>query len=361
MKKKVGILFGGKSAEHEVSLQSAKNVIAALDKNKYDAVLIGIAKDGTWLLENEDFLINESDPKNIKLKTDCDHCALVPAGRGRICNLTKPGNDVFVDVVFPILHGPCGEDGSVQGLLKLADVPFVGSGVLGSAICMDKEIMKSVLSSARIPIGKYMVLKEGGELPSYNAVKKELGEPCFVKPASMGSSIGVEKIHNEGEYKKFVDAAFNFDNKIILEEFIDGREIECAVLGNDNPKASLPGEVKPVAEFYSYSAKYLDAKAAIIEVPAVLSEETVQQIQELAIKTFKELSADGLSRVDFFLQKDGKILVNEINTMPGFTKISMYPKMWNVSGISYSDLISRLIDLSFEKYKNDSSINTSFS
>ncbi|GMO54639.1 MAG: D-alanine--D-alanine ligase [Termitinemataceae bacterium] len=359
---KVGILFGGKSAEHEVSLQSAKNVFDAIDKTRFDPVLIGINKSGEWLLENSpnDFLINSDDPKNIKLKTDCDHVVLLPAGRGKLYNLTHNKVQVSLDVIFPILHGPCGEDGTVQGLLKLADIPFVGCGVLGSAVGMDKGVMKSLLVNEGIPIGKYIVVNKVDDIPSYDLVKNKIGEPCFVKPANMGSSVGVEKIHNESEYKKFVEAAFKYDNKIILEEFIEGREIECAVLGNDEPLASLPGEVKPQVEFYSYSAKYLDDKAAIVEVPASLDEKSVKCVQSLAVKTFKALSASGLSRVDLFLKKDGSFLVNEINTMPGFTKISMYPKMWAACGISYSNLITKLIDLAFENYNKENAINTSY-
>jgi D-alanine-D-alanine ligase len=359
-KTKVGILFGGKSAEHEVSLQSAKNVFDAIDKTKYDPILIGIDKSGTWLLEKEDFLINASDPKNITLRTDCDHVVLPPACKGKIYNLTNSKNHVSVDVIFPILHGPCGEDGTVQGLLKLADIPFVGSGVLGSAVGMDKDVMKSLLVNANLPVGKYIVVNKTNPLPSYTDIKAKIGVPCFVKPANMGSSVGVEKIHDESEYKKFVETAFKFDNKIILEEFIEGREIECAVIGNDNPSASIPGEVKPISEFYSYSAKYLDEKAALIEVPANLNQDTIKSVQELAVKTFKVLQGEGLARVDFFLQKDGKVIVNEINTMPGFTKISMYPKMWQACGLQYSELITRLIELAFEKYNKECKLNTSY-
>ncbi|GMO23785.1 MAG: D-alanine--D-alanine ligase [Termitinemataceae bacterium] len=368
-KTKVCILCGGKSAEHEVSLQSAKNVYDAIDKNKYDPVLVGIDKNGNWLLEGSDFLINAHDPKNIRLNPNGLPVVLVKGSgeEGRLVSLSGTKETFDIDVVFPILHGPCGEDGTVQGLLKLAGIPFSGGGVLGSAVGMDKDVMKKLLAFDDIPICKHIVItRQNGEgqlqeyIPPYDEIKNKLGEPCFVKPANMGSSVGVEKIHNEAEYKKYVNLAFQYDTKIILEEFIKGREIECAVLGNEDPVASVPGEVKSSHEFYSYDAKYLDENGAAIIIPAKIDANTTKQIQDLAVKTFKALYASGLSRVDFFLTDAGKIYVNEINTMPGFTKISMYPKLWEASGISYTKLIDRLIELAFECYKKENSLNTSY-
>ncbi len=314
----IAILFGGKSAEHEVSLRSAKNVVDALDRKKYQPILIKINKTGPWFF---------------------------PKSRRKI------------DVVFPILHGPFGEDGTVQGLLKLAGLPFVGSSVLGSAVGMDKDVMKRLLRDAGIPIGKFLVLWEDGR-PNYQEIVEKLGSPFFIKPANLGSSVGVHKVKNENEFKTAITDAFQYDRKVLAEEFIDGREIECAVLGNDHPKASVPGEVVVKDEFYSYEAKYLDENGASLEIPAKLPSEIVKQIQNLALKTFQTLSAEGLARVDFFLKKNDEVLVNEINTMPGFTSISMYPKLWEASGIGYTELIDRLIQLALERSEKERKLGT---
>ena len=357
----IGILFGGKSAEHEVSLQSAKNVFDAIDKEKYNPILIGIDKSGKWLLNNESkFLLNVDDPKLIKLNQSSDSVALVPQSAGEISNFSNTSQNLKVDVVFPILHGPFGEDGTVQGLLKLANLPFVGASVLGSAVGMDKDVMKRLLRDAGIPIGKFIVLKSHEAIPDFQKVKNELGLPFFVKPANMGSSVGVNKVHDESEYKNGLLKAFDFDTKIILEEFIKGREIECSVLGNENPIASIPGEVISNHEFYSYDAKYIDEHGAVLDIPAKVSIQTAKRIQELAIKTFQALSCEGLGRVDFFLKDDGQVIVNEINTIPGFTKISMYPKLWEASGISYTELIDKLIKLAIERFKKEQKLKTSY-
>ncbi|MDR3139992.1 MAG: D-alanine--D-alanine ligase [Treponema sp.] len=357
----VGILFGGKSAEHEVSLQSAKNVFDALDRTKYDPVLIGIDKSGRWLLNDESrFLLNADDPKRVTLNPEGDAVALLPQGGGVISNLAAPGREKSIDVVFPILHGPFGEDGTVQGLLKLADIPFVGAGVLASAAGMDKDVMKRLLRDAGIPVGKFLVFKSHEVLPPFQAIREELGLPFFVKPANMGSSVGVGKIRNEEEYPLCVREAFEYDTKIILEEFIPGRELECSVLGNEEPLASLPGEVKSRHEFYSYDAKYLDEQGAVLEIPARINEDVCRALQALAVKTFQTLACEGLGRVDFFLKPDGTIMVNEINTMPGFTRISMYPKLWEASGLSYSALIDRLIALALDRFKKEKKLKTSY-
>ncbi|MDR0494162.1 MAG: D-alanine--D-alanine ligase [Treponema sp.] len=357
----VGILFGGKSAEHEVSLQSAKNVYDAIDRSKFEPVLIGIDKNGKWYSMGDSLsLLNTSDPRRISLNPAGDPTALVPESKGALLNKAGQLADGFkLDVVFPILHGPCGEDGTVQGLLKLADVPFVGSGVLGSAVSMDKDVMKRLFRDAGIPIGKFLSYTAHNPRPSFAAVTGVLGSPVFVKPANMGSSVGVSKAHNEDEFAAALREAFQYDTKIIIEEFIKGREIECAVLGNENPVASVPGEIIPTHEFYSYEAKYLDENGAALEIPAKLDSETQKHIQELAVKAFQTLCCEGLSRVDFFLKENGEALVNEINTMPGFTKISMYPKLWEASGVAgsgnagggigYTELISRLIELAMKK------------
>ena len=255
------------------------------------------------------------------------------------------------------MHGPFGEDGSMQGLLKLAGVPFVGPGVLGSAVGMDKDVMKRLFRDAGIPIGKFITLKTNDKI-NFGKIKKELGLPVFVKPANMGSSVGVSKVRNEKELKKAAKEAFKFDTKIVIEENIPGREIECAVLGNDFPMASIPGEIIANQDFYSYDAKYIDA-GSVAEIPAKITAKTKKQIQELTIKVFQVLNCEGLSRVDFFLKKDGKVLVNEINTIPGFTNISMYPKLWEASGIPVSKLIDRLIELAIERFEKEKKLQTS--
>ena len=358
---RVGILFGGKSAEHEISLLSAKNVIDALDRSKYEPVLIGIDKSGRWVTsEPSKFLLNHTDPKLIALnKAESRDVALVPQSAGKLTGLDTAGLDRSVDVVFPILHGPLGEDGAVQGLLKLADVPFVGAGVLGSAVGMDKDVMKRLLRDAGIPVPKFLVFGRGRK-PDYAAVTKALGAPVFVKPANLGSSVGISKAKDQAGFEKAVALAFRYDTKIVIEESIKGREIECAVLGNEQPKASIPGEIIPTHEFYSYEAKYLDAEGAKLEIPAKLDAETVKRVQEMAVKTFQALNCEGMGRVDFFLTKEGTLYVNEINTIPGFTKISMYPKLWEASGIGYTALISRLIELAIERFQHEQTLSSTY-
>lgn len=358
---RVGILFGGKSAEHEVSLQSAKNVIDAINRDKYKPVLIGIDKSGRWLLnESSNFLLNSDNPKLIRLNQASDSVALVPQSEGEISNLTRRDFSQAVDVVFPILHGPLGEDGTVQGLLKLANIPFVGAGVLGSAVGMDKDVMKRLLRDAQIPIADFMVVRSGETVPDYADVIDALGSPVFVKPVNMGSSVGVYKVQNQEEYTKAIEGAFEYDLKIIIEETVIGREIECSVLGNEDPIASVPGEVIPHHEFYSYEAKYIDENGAGLEIPADLPADIVENVQDVAVRTFKVLCCEGLARVDVFLKDDGTIVVNEINTIPGFTAISMYPKLWEASGISYTDLIGKLIELAIERYQKEQKLKTAY-
>ena len=315
-KLKIGILFGGKSAEHEISVISATNIIKALDKNKYQIFKIKINKEGEFNL-----------------------------------NFLKK-----MDVIFPVLHGPFGEDGSVQGLLKVLNLPFVGAGVLGSAVGMDKDLMKRLFKEAEIPIGKFIVFKMGEKI-SFQKVKKDLGLPLFIKPANMGSSVGIHKIKNEKEFIIGVKDAFQYDTKIIIEEFIEGKEIECSVLGNEKLIASLPGEIISNADFYSYSSKYLDNKS-VCEIPANLPQNTIKKIKDLAVKVFKTLNCEGMGRVDFFVKKNGGVLVNEINTIPGFTSISMYPKLWEASGLPISKLLDRLIELAIERFNQEQKLKT---
>ena len=362
VKKRAGILFGGKSAEHEISLLSAKNIYEAIDREKFEPVLVGIDKSGRWVMNDASrFLHNADNPALISLNTDGRQVALRPEDRGLLAleNAASPFTDVPLDVVFPILHGPFGEDGTIQGFLKLADIPFVGPGVLGSAAGMDKDAMKRLLRDAQIPIGKFLTLKSHERLPSFAEVEAALGAPFFIKPANMGSSVGISKVRTEGEYSAAVKDAFQYDTKIVIEEFIPGREIECAVLGNEDPAASVPGEIIPSHDFYSYDAKYLDEKGASLEIPAKLDDDTKRRVQELAVKVFQALCCEGLSRVDFFLKADGEIIVNEINTMPGFTKMSMYPKLWEASGVSYTELITRLIELAISRFEKERRLKTS--
>jgi D-alanine-D-alanine ligase len=360
---KVAILFGGKSAEHEVSLQSAKSVYEALDKNKYEPVLVGIDKKGKWHLSSSSkFLLNDSNPKLIKLNNQSKEISVVPGEEAKqLVPMGGEGESRGIDVVFPVLHGTFGEDGTVQGLLKLMDVPFVGPSVLGSAVGMDKEVAKRLLRDAGIPIAKFVCFKahEKNQI-SFSKIKKELGLPLFVKPANLGSSVGISKVKNEKEFKKAIDDAFLYDSKILIEEYIKGREIEVAVLGNEHPRASTPGEIIPTHEFYSYEAKYIDENGALLQIPAKLPKPVVKKVQELAVRTFKVLECEGMARVDFFVTKSGKACVNEINTIPGFTKISMYPKLWEASGVKYPELINRLIQLAIDRFNREKKLKTSY-
>lgn len=359
---RVAIIFGGKSAEHEVSLQSAKNIIEAIDREKYEIVLIGIDKDGRWFLnEDSGFLLNTSNPKLIHLNKSENEIAIIPGGKSnQLINISN--NELLdkIDIAFPVLHGPFGEDGTIQGLLKLANIPFVGADVIGSAVGMDKDVMKRLLRDKGIPISKFIAYtRDYISDIKFDEIKEKLGMPVFIKPANLGSSVGISKVNNEDELKKAIELAFEFDNKIIVEEFIKGREIECSVLGNNKPIASQPGEVLPIKDFYSYEAKYIDEKGAALQIPAKLSKDKADKIQCYAIDTFKTLCCKGMARVDFFLNDNEEIIVNEINTIPGFTRISMYPKLWEISGISYPNLIDKLIMLALERYEEQKKLKVS--
>lgn len=362
-KVRVAILFGGKSAEHEVSLRSAKNIITSLDKNKYEPILIGIDKKGGWYLnEASQKVLNASSPKLLKLNTSEKSVALVPEQKaGSLIQLSNRQPAGKIDVVFPVLHGPLGEDGTIQGLLRLANIPFVGAGVLGSALGMDKDAMKRLLNQAGIPTAKFLVATLPGQF-SFEKARKSLGLPMFIKPANLGSSVGVYKVKNKKEFEKAVKDAFSFDGKILLEGYVKGREIECSVLGNENPIASVAGEIIPQHghEFYSYDAKYIDPEGAELRIPADLPKNVVKKVQDMAIRAFKALCCEGMARVDFFLKSNGSVVVNEINTIPGFTNISMYPKLWEASGISQTELVDRLIKLALERHSKEKKLKTSY-
>ncbi|CAN5184753.1 D-alanine--D-alanine ligase [soil metagenome] len=384
---RVGVLFGGRSAEHEVSLQSAVNVIKAIDKEKYEVVPIGITKEGQWMLGNaESLLVNADNPETIQLEKSDTLVALIPDTQtSELFNLSDKKDVGKIDVIFPVLHGTYGEDGTMQGLLKLANVPFVGAGVLGSAVGMDKDVMKRLLRDAGIPVAKFLVMQKGSKgivilgskaTPEslkretfrdpghgqddefFTFVKQQLGLPFFVKPANLGSSVGVSKVHNKEEFSKAVNTALQYDTKIIIEEFIKGREVECAVLGNEEKIASIPGELIISHEFYDYNAKYIDPNGAKVKIPADLTEEVTKRIQELAIKTCDVLCCEGMARVDCFVTENNAVYVNEINTIPGFTNISMYPKMWEAGGVSQTELVDRLIQLAIERFEKEKKLKT---
>lgn len=359
-RKKIGILFGGKSAEHEVSLQSAKSIYEAMDREKFEPILIAIEKSGKWVMRNDDnFFLNALDPESIELAKDNQEVAMIPQSEGKILDLEKNEIREIVDVVFPVLHGTYGEDGTVQGLMKLIDIPYIGAGVLGSSVGMDKEVMKRLLNEAGIANAKYQVATEKN-IPSFGEVEKNLAMPVFVKPANLGSSVGISKVCNIGEYDNAVKLALQYDTKILIEEYIEGREIECSVLGNNEVSCSVPGEIVVKSDFYSYEAKYVDNTAFELKIPAELPNKLQEKIKNLAIKAYKTLNCEGMARADMFLCKDNKIYVNELNTIPGFTKNSMYPKLWEASGISYKNLVTKLIELSLERFKKEKTLKTDF-
>ncbi len=389
MKKlRVGILFGGRSGEHEVSLLSAASVLQAIDKDKYEVVPIGITKDGRWLTatDAENLLQGKLviEPRHLRAGDPdiTQPAAVLARGESVVvppepvhrrsglvpfqtdAALTRRASDraINVDVIFPVLHGTFGEDGTIQGLLELADIAYVGAGVLGSAAGMDKDIMKSLFIAAGLPIVKHVTILRSTWASDPKKVQKfvesKLKYPVFVKPANLGSSVGISKAHNRKELGPAIEEAAKFDRKIVIEQGVGGkknkaREIECSVLGNDEPAASVPGEIVPVKEFYDYNAKYLDEGSELI-IPAKLTKAETKKVQELAVAAFQAVDCSGLARVDFLMEPGSggtrKIYLNEINTMPGFTAISMYPKLWAASGLDYADLIDRLIQLGLERH-----------
>jgi len=380
-KLRVGVLFGGRSGEHEVSLLSAASVMKAMDPSKYDVVPIGITKDGRWLAAQhaEALLKGEPPPTTLRAGDPGKTAAAAVLARGdeiivppvptesdsqklRAFQAESSGHPsaIEVDVIFPVLHGTFGEDGTVQGLLELADIAYVGAGVLGSACGMDKDVMKKLFAQAGLPIVPHLTILRGDwerdPKGATRRIEKALKYPLFVKPANLGSSVGISKVRERRELKDAMDLAAGFDRKLIVEQGVGGgkagkaREIECSVLGNDQPQASVAGEIIPSAEFYDYAAKYLDEGSQLV-IPAKLSKKQMKQVQEMAVAAFQVVDCAGLARVDFLLDpKNDKLYVNEINTMPGFTSISMYPKLWEASGLPYPRLIDRLIQLALDRH-----------
>lgn len=347
----IGVIFGGRSQEHEVSLVSAESVIKNLDKKKYNLVPIGITKQGKWIFGEgvmEFLKLGKTKKKIFEVILSPDP---VFSGLLKLNNKEK----IKLDCIFPVLHGPFGEDGTIQGLLELASLPYVGAGVLASSIGMDKVIQKQIFKQAGIPVVKYLYFKQG-ESPRMTEmifkIEKYINYPCFVKPASLGSSVGISKAKNRRELNLGIHAAFQYDEKILIEQGIEGREIECAVLGNEYPETSMPGEIISSGEFYDYKAKYVDGVSKTLAPAPNLTQKQIKRIQDLAILAFKAVDCSGMARVDFLFQKKPSLIfVNEINTIPGFTSISMYPKLWEVSGIPYHELLDRLIQLALEKHK----------
>ena len=372
---RVGLIFGGKSGEHEISLASAQSVARALDKEKYEIVLVGISKDGSWIAgENALKQLIAASPSPLLAadntaqtptasSSPTDAKELVPQPTGALSN-TSPL--AAIDVAFPLVHGTYGEDGTIQGLLELADIPYVGAGVAASAVGMDKALMKAIFRAHNLPQVDWMVILrrdwESQPEETIHRIEAAFGYPCFIKPANLGSSVGITKAHNWDELAQALATAAQYDRKLLAERAAGNvREIECSVLGNDDPAASVPGEILPKREFYDYVAKYNDDSGTELVVPADLPAETARNIQEMAIRAFKAIDCSGIARVDFFVERaTNKILLNEINTIPGFTAVSMYPRMWQGSGLTYPMLIDRLIQLALDRHADKKKNKTSY-
>lgn len=344
---RIAVLFGGRSGEHDVSIRSAASVLQALDREKYEVIPIAITREGRWLSPTESAGLLPADAQGALLTE-----AAVVVSR-------EPGATSGADVVFPVLHGTFGEDGTVQGLLELANVAYVGAGVLASAAGMDKDVMKRLFRERGLAAVDHIAILRGHRAEAIPEIEERFAYPMFVKPANLGSSVGISKAGDREALRKALDFAAEFDRKLIVEPAIEGREIECSVLGNDDPQASVPGEITPGADFYSYEAKYLDDTSEL-RIPAPLTEEQTKEVRRMAVEAFQAVECSGLARVDFFLEDEtGRVLLNEINTMPGFTSISMYPKLWEASGLGYADLVDRLVALAIERHEEK--LNTRFS
>ena len=364
MKKTIAIVCGGKSGEHEVSLRSAFYVYNNIDRKKYNVAIIAIDKKGKWYFgDNFEDMVN-TNGQLWKLRPRLKEIVLLKSKKHvQVFGLNQKKNLSDIDIFFPLIHGTYGEDGCLQGFFELLDIPYVGANVTGSAITMDKDIAKRLLMLEKIPVAKFIIIKKGDKLAEkrrkINQAIKKFHFPLFIKPVSLGSSVGISKVFSKKEISKAVKDAFQYDIEIIIEEFINGREIECSVLGNSNPIASLPGEIKS-RSFYSYEAKYLDPNESELLVPAPLSKSLIKKVQELSIKVFQVLKLQGMARVDLFLKPSGRLIVNEANTIPGFTQISMYPKLWQISGIKYSKLLDKLIQLAIENFNRKNKLKRNY-
>lgn len=350
MRRKIALIYGGQSGEHEVSVLSASSVLQAVNKERFEVLPIGISREGQWVPGLSPQTLVAKGESQVKVVEDGSDFEIVNNPEGFLLGSLKKE----VEIVFPLLHGPMGEDGTIQGLLELAGIPYVGGGVLASALGMDKALMKAAFLQAGLPVGDYLVFlrkewqEQAGEI--IKEIEEKLGYPCFVKPANMGSSVGVSKAHDREELKTAVEQAAAYDRKLVIEAFLDGREIECSVLGNDRPRASVPGEIIPCTEYYDYEAKYVLNDSKLL-IPAPLSPKKSEEVRELAVSAFKAIDCAGMARVDFFILKEGeRVVVNEINTIPGFTRISMYPKLWEATGLPYQELVQQLIDLGMERF-----------
>jgi D-alanine-D-alanine ligase len=359
MKRKISIIFGGKSAEHQVSLNSASNIFNAVDLEKFDPVLLGVDKSGRWFF-NPDYPTSNVDLRKLDYFQNA-HPIILESNQG-VTNIIDRKSDAVLgsfEVAFSIIHGTFGEDGVIQGFFKSKAIPFVGPDVLGSSICMDKDITKRLLRDSGIPIADFITVHSENQADiNFEDAKNRLGLPLFIKPCNAGSSVGVSKATDETSFQNALAEAFRFDRKVLIEEAIVGQELECAVLGNENPQPSIIGEIVATKDFYSYDAKYVDADGAKLIIPGKIDESNADMLRKSAVEAFKATCCEGLARVDFFLKEDNSFVVNEINTIPGFTEISMYPKLWEATGISYSDLITKLIDLAMERHQTNSRLET---
>ncbi len=362
---KTGVLFGGCSGEHVVSLHSAQSIMKAIDKDKHEVIPVGITREGRWIAGGDPWKVlwENASPENC--------CKAVPAmdplnpgilliDEGRTDRIIR--EFISLDIVFPVLHGPYGEDGTVQGVLELSGIPYVGSGVMGSSAGMDKVIMKQLFTQNSVPVGPYLYFKRHGweEDRGYWKIRvdKEIGYPCFVKPANLGSSVGISKVYSADQLEEAVIEAFNYDEKAVIEAHIGGKEVECSVLGDETASASTPGEIIPCNDFYDYRSKYIDDRSELI-IPARLPSNLKEKVRQLSVSAFKAVEASGLARVDFFVDEEKEeVTINEINTMPGFTTISMYPKLWEASGIPYPELVERLIRLGIDRHKRKKTLST---
>ena len=368
---RVGLIFGGKSGEHEVSLASAQSVAQAIDREKYEVGLIGITKDGRWIAGGSALKqLADASPTPLlagKLENNGSGATIEALSTKELGPGAAASTSLLssIDVAFPLVHGPFGEDGTIQGLLELADIPYVGAGVAASAVGMDKALMKAIFRASNLPIVDWMLIRrhdwESKPEETIRGIESAFGYPCFIKPANLGSSVGISKAHNWDELAQALANAAQYDRRLLAERAVDAREIECSVLGNDEPIAAMPGEVIPQREFYDYAAKYADDSGTELKVPADLSPELTRSVQDIAVRAFKAIDGSGLARVDFFIERGtNRVLVNEINTIPGFTSVSMYPRMWEKTGLTYPALIERLIQLALERYADKQKSKTSY-